>query len=1001
MSSKDYIELISSKIPRRKYLRGGEKVCEVCYKQTKSPSDLERHMRIHTGEKPFFCLECKKTFKSKRSQESHQFICHGITHGMSATRIALLSNQQRKQISYQHAENDVSDECTVFCPSVLAKSNTIEENVEFKNTCTSNESCATISKAMKGEMSKHAEELEHLTAKDQSLMLEVNTRITSSLPQGINESNHATVQTEESESDNSLMYGISVGDDTMKKTEKKELGVLEKYHNKFHDDGIAFSGDSAVTLDHPHQTILNPYVCDICHRDFKSAYSLNYHLRAAHGRMVELIPALEMRLAKRKRCRSLTSQHILQSKMNTEISVKHNELQVLPSFSHSNNIIKTVSSSVVSAPTFTYGTGCYNKVNCKDFLDQQNSTDFNHNQTTDIVSGHLTSPYSSSQSFDEDNEKQDRVSGSLQILLPNFLLSGGVMTRDSATVWQTVTIQTETPVASKLEGVHSNTGQRFALYKCCLCGDAFPGLRLLCSHLAVHNQTSKDYDCEKCGAVFKWRSEFDIHQRVHRVTDNRTTPTLTDSSQTRGLASYTDELYDSVTNIASSVSVTDDHIPNIARCSQIATNSDVDLCTSTVTSNSSAEDKKALIPDDSSKAKDPKLVKSVFQCRYCPKSFDRVFSMQRHERIHTGVKPCYCKECGRGFSEKRNLRHHIIRFHSESNQKEILRRGRGKSREKCSNNSLKRVSFLKKAAVRILNSVDQQKIESSITTIGSHGSSDPSQENITCPKSRRYTEPKGSSEQSFICKKETISMCENNNFQSDLNINFIEKTLESFTPNHSILLFDQNKNDGYSNTIQEKSDTPYSSHELNEKELLKDPKRSLIGNRRKKHPLRLLRNQADLKHGSQHIEITSQPKIENYNMTTEADSKQDMKQSSPLESITDVDIRPFKCPYCTYCSRTNSQLKVHMMRHQGIKEHLCRTCNYNGVTRSDLNRHCKTRAHILRAQHICLNCGLGFYSTALLQEHVALFHSYKEALHNNDGHNSSKSQEPKVLTDQT
>jgi KRAB domain-containing zinc finger protein len=32
------------------------------------------------------------------------------------------------------------------------------------------------------------------------------------------------------------------------------------------------------------------------------------------------------------------------------------------------------------------------------------------------------------------------------------------------------------------------------------------------------------------------------------------------------------------------------------------------------------------------------------------------------------------------------------------------------------------------------------------------------------------------------------------------------------------------------------------------------------------------------------------------------------------------DVRPFKCEYCDYQSRTNSQLKVHMMRHAGKDE---------------------------------------------------------------------------------
>ena len=52
-------------------------------------------------------------------------------------------------------------------------------------------------------------------------------------------------------------------------------------------------------------------------------------------------------------------------------------------------------------------------------------------------------------------------------------------------------------------------------------------------------------------------------------------------------------------------------------------------------------------------------------CQYCNKTFFRLFSLQRHEQVHTGVKPCFCKECGKGFSEPRNLRQHMIRYHGE------------------------------------------------------------------------------------------------------------------------------------------------------------------------------------------------------------------------------------------------------------------------------------------------------------------------------------------------
>ncbi|XP_025016967.1 putative uncharacterized protein DDB_G0286901 [Tetranychus urticae] len=86
-----------------------------------------------------------------------------------------------------------------------------------------------------------------------------------------------------------------------------------------------------------------------------------------------------------------------------------------------------------------------------------------------------------------------------------------------------------------------------------------------------------------------------------------------------------------------------------------------------------------------------------FKCRFCDKTFDRIFSVHRHERVHTGYKPCICKECGRGFSEKRNLRHHTIRFHSDGSGRELLKRNR---KEKSMASA---ASFLKKAAVRLLS----------------------------------------------------------------------------------------------------------------------------------------------------------------------------------------------------------------------------------------------------------------------------------------------------------
>ena len=181
-----------------------------------------------------------------------------------------------------------------------------------------------------------------------------------------------------------------------------------------------------------------------------------------------------------------------------------------------------------------------------------------------------------------------------------------------------ISVQNETVLVTRLDGLDMINGKNASVYKCYLCGKMFNSLSGVQCHLSLHfDKQLVSFECCFCDEIFSFKTQMRNHIRKKHGSHLR-----------KAIAGGTN-FFNSESNKPIQLSK-----PAVAE--------------------SVAETKD---PKQSSKSKEH------LTCKYCRKIFVNLQAVKKHMKYHFWNRNCFCRICGKSFTQYTSLQLHISRFH--------------------------------------------------------------------------------------------------------------------------------------------------------------------------------------------------------------------------------------------------------------------------------------------------------------------------------------------------
>ena len=326
---------------------------------------------------------------------------------------------------------------------------------------------------------------------------------------------------------------------------------------------------------------MNSLFClfQFCGKPFRAKSSMHYHLKAAHGLDIELSPGLEERYLRMK-----TRAHM-------------NSLQR----THYSGLSTQQGSDTASEMSF------YRDI---DELEDE----IRSNDSLDIKSSAFMRDYK--QGMASSNEMSEKHSGDDGTNSRNPSAYEGVVIAAAEPFRRNqISVQNETVLVTRLDGLDMINGKTASVYKCYLCGKMFNSLSGIQCHLSLHfDKQLVSFECCFCDEIFSFKTQMRNHLRKKHSSHLR-------RKAYKESSSFFDVKGDKVDQISKSLA------------------------------------------DKIKESKRKFKSKKHLTCKYCRKIFMNPTSLQKHMKYHFWNRNCFCRMCGKSFTQYTSLQLHISRFH--------------------------------------------------------------------------------------------------------------------------------------------------------------------------------------------------------------------------------------------------------------------------------------------------------------------------------------------------